>query len=351
VNLFFRIHGTLTKIGTLSKKLLPAVVSRVKILCRLDIAERRLPQDGRTRVQHAGAVVDLRISIIPTVYGESVVIRILDTRVGLRSLDEIGFNDADRATFKGMLSRNNGLILVTGPTGSGKSTTLYAALKEVRRQNVNIITVEDPVEYHVDGIEQIQANTTPGYDFARALRHILRHDPDVIMIGEIRDEETGKIAIESALTGHLVLTTLHTNDAASTVTRLMEMGVQPYLLSATLLGVLAQRLARRNCPHCMAEEQVEATVRNALGVGSDEVFYRGTGCETCSHTGFGGRIAVYELLRATDVLRHLIVPGAMAADMHQQAVLDGMVPLTGQALQLARQRVISLDEVYRVRLV
>lgn len=351
VNLFFRVHGTLTKIATLSKKLLPAVVSRVKILCRLDIAERRLPQDGRTRVQSAGAVVDLRISIIPTVYGESVVIRILDTRVGLKSLDEIGFNDADREIFKGMLSRSNGLILVTGPTGSGKSTTLYAALREIRRQNVNIITVEDPVEYHVDGIEQIQANTTPGYDFARALRHILRHDPDVIMIGEIRDEETGKIAIESALTGHLVMSTLHTNDAAGTVTRLMEMGVQPYLLSATLLGVLAQRLARRNCPHCMAEETVDPSVRSALGVAPDEVFYRGAGCETCSHTGFGGRIAVYELLRATDALRRMIVPDVVVADLHRQAALDGMVPLTNQALELARQRAISLDEVYRVRLV
>ena len=350
VNLFFRIHGTLSRIGTLRKELLPGIVSRIKILSRLDIAERRLPQDGRTRVQHASTDVDLRISIIPTVYGESVVIRILDRRVGLKSLDEIGFNDADRASFMEMLHRSHGLILVTGPTGSGKSTTLYAALTEIRRQNVNIITVEDPVEYYIDGIEQIQANTTPGYDFALALRHILRHDPDVIMIGEIRDEETGKIAIESALTGHLVLSTLHTNNAAGTVTRLMEMDLQPYLLSSTLVGVLAQRLARRNCMHCVSEEKLEPRVRKSLGVAPDEVFYRSTGCENCNQTGFDGRIAVYELLRASDALRGLIVPGAAVADLHRQALADGMVPLTEQALQLARQRVISLSEVYRVRL-
>jgi type IV pilus assembly protein PilB len=350
VNLFFRIHGTLSRIGTLSKELLPAIVSRIKILSRLDIAERRLPQDGRTHVQHAGTMVDLRISIIPTVCGESVVIRILDRRVGLKSLDEIGFSDADREAFREILHRSHGLILVTGPTGSGKSTTLYAALTEIRRQNVNIITVEDPVEYHIDGIEQIQANTTPGYDFALALRHILRHDPDVIMIGEIRDEETGKIAIESALTGHLVLSTLHTNDAAGTVTRLVEMGLQPYLLSSTLVGVLAQRLARCNCQHCASEEKLEPMVRKSLGVAPDEVFYRSTGCENCNQTGFGGRVAVYELLRASDALRGLIVPGATVADLHRQALADGMVPLTEQALQLARQRVISLSEVYRVRL-
>ena len=350
VNLFFRIQGTLSRIGTLSKELLPAMVSRIKILSRLDIAERRLPQDGRMHVQHAGTDVDLRISIIPTVYGESVVIRILDRRVGLKSLDEIGFNDADRASFTEMLHRSHGLILVTGPTGSGKSTTLYAALTEIRRQNVNIITVEDPVEYYIDGIEQIQANTTPGYDFALALRHILRHDPDVIMIGEIRDGETGKIAIESALTGHLVLSTLHTNNAAGTVTRLVEMDLQPYLLSSTLVGVLAQRLARRNCMHCVSEEKLEPRVRKSLGVAPDEVFYRSTGCENCNQTGFDGRIAVYELLRASDALRGLIVPGAAVADLHRQALADGMVPLTEQALQLARQRVISLSEVYRVRL-
>jgi type IV pilus assembly protein PilB len=350
VHLYFRIHGTLTKIATLNKRLLPAIVSRIKILSRMDIAERRLPQDGRARVLHAGAVVDLRISVIPTVYGESVVIRILDTRVGLKAIGELGFNEADQAVFTDLLHRSNGLFLVTGPTGSGKSTTLYAALAEVRRQNVNIITVEDPVEYHIDGIEQIQAYTAPDYSFARALRHILRHDPDVIMIGEIRDQETGRIAIESALTGHLVLSTLHTNDAASAVTRLMEMGVEPYLLSATLLGVLAQRLARRNCQHCMAVEAVEPAVRQTLGVAEDEVFYRGAGCEYCSRTGYGGRIAVYELLRVSEALRGLIVPEAAAAEIHRQAAAEGMTPLTEHALALARRRVIPLSEVYRVRL-
>ncbi len=350
VELYFRIHGTLTRIATFNKKLLPAIVSRIKILGRLDIAERRLPQDGRARVIHAGAVVDLRLSIIPTVYGESVVIRILDTRAGLKSIEQIGFNENDQNVFRDLLNKSYGLILVTGPTGSGKSTTLYAALGEVRKQNVNIITVEDPVEYHIDGIEQIQANTVPGFTFARALRHILRHDPDVIMIGEIRDQETGKIAIESALTGHLVLSTLHTNDAASAVVRLMEMGVESYLLSATILGVLAQRLVRRNCEHCIAEETVDPLVRKMLEVSEDEVFYRGRGCDYCNNTGYGGRAAAYELLRVTEDLRHLIVPEVTAETVRRQAVTDGMVPLTEHAMHLARRRVTSLAEVYRVRL-
>jgi type IV pilus assembly protein PilB len=279
-----------------------------------------------------------------------VVIRILDTRAGLKSLDEIGFTDHDKDVLRDLLHKSYGLILVTGPTGSGKSTTLYAALNEVKLQNVNIITVEDPVEYHMDGIEQIHAYTAPGFTFARALRHILRHDPDVIMIGEIRDEETGKIAIESALTGHLVLSTLHTNDAATAVTRLLEMGVESYLLGATLIGALAQRLVRKNCPHCMVEEEIEPMVRRVLKVTTDEVFFKGGGCEQCNGTGFGGRIAVYELLPVSEEMRDIIKDGVTADEIHRQAVSDGMAPLTEQAMTLARQRVIPLSEVYRVRL-
>jgi type IV pilus assembly protein PilB len=349
-DLLYRIDGVLIKSRSFNRTILPALVSRIKIIGRMNIAERRLPQDGGARVIHEGKVVDLRISVIPTVDGESVVIRILNTEVGLKSVADLGFNPNDEAVFTDLLCRNNGIILVTGPTGCGKSTTLYAAIGEIRKQNVNLITVEDPVEYHIDGVEQIQVNPAAGYTFAKALRHILRHDPDVIMIGEIRDQETGKIAIESALTGHLVLSTLHTNEAASAVTRLMEMGMEPYLLSATLLGVLAQRLVRRNCPHCATEETVEPAIRKYLGIKDDEVFYRGGGCEKCNHTGFSGRLAVYELLRATPELRDRIQEGVTTDELHAQAVKDGMTPLTQNALAQARQRKISLAEAYRVRL-
>ena len=350
VDLIMRIDGTLIHLRSFNKSLLPAVVSRIKIIGSMDIVERRLPQDGGSRILHNGTIVDLRISIIPTVTGESVVIRLLNTQVGLKKLEDLGFSDHDRELFSDMLHRSNGIVLVTGPTGSGKSTTLYAALQEIRAQNVNIITVEDPVEYHVSGIEQIQANAATGLTFARALRHILRHDPDVIMVGEIRDEETAKMAVESALTGHLVLSTLHTNDAASTVTRLLEMGIEPYMLTATLLGVVAQRLVRLNCPHCSAMETVEPIVRKVLNVAEDEVFYRGKGCDYCDNTGFSGRMAVYELLQVSPVLREQVVPGVTSTHIHEQAITDGMVPLTQNALTQARQRKIPLAEVYRVRL-
>ncbi|WP_168188141.1 GspE/PulE family protein [Hahella sp. CCB-MM4] len=350
VDLYYRIDGTLIKIRSFSKNLLPAVVSRIKILGTMDIAERRLPQDGRSRVVDQESIVDLRISIIPTVEGESVVIRLLNLNAGLLSISELGFNTRDEELFTDLLHKSYGMILVTGPTGSGKSTTLYAALQEVIKQNVNIITVEDPVEYHIDGIEQIQVNTAPGYTFARALRHILRHDPDVIMIGEIRDEETGKIAVESALTGHLVLSTLHTNDAAGAITRLIEMGVEPFLINATVLGVLAQRLVRRNCPHCIAEETPEPLVLKSLGVSAEEVFYKGQGCDHCHHTGYKGRIAVYELLKVSSEMHAFVQHGVAVDDIHAQAMKEGMMPLTENALNLARQRTTSLSEVYRVRL-
>ena len=350
VDLLYRIDGALVPVRTFNRSVLRALVSRIKILGRMNIAERRLPQDGSARVVHEGKVVDLRISVIPTVDGESVVIRILNTQFGLRAISQLGFMPRDEARFADLLHRSNGLVLVTGPTGCGKSTTLYAAVAEVRKQNVNLITVEDPVEYHIDGIEQIQVHPVAGYSFAKALRHILRHDPDVIMIGEIRDAETAKIAIESALTGHLVLSTLHTNDAASAVTRLSEIGVEPYLLSATLLGVLAQRLVRCNCRRCVAAEEVDPAIRKLLGVSEEEVFYRGRGCEECNHTGYSGRMAVYELLRATSDLRDLVQDGVTSATLHAQGLKDGMTPLTQNAIAQARQRRTSLAEVYRVRL-
>jgi type IV pilus assembly protein PilB len=240
--------------------------------------------------------------------------------------------------------------LVTGPTGSGKSTTLYAALDEVKKQNVNIITVEDPVEYHMDGIEQIQINHGTGYTFARALRNILRHDPDVILVGEIRDQETGKIAVESALTGHLVLSTLHTNDASGAITRLIEMGVESYLLNGSLLGVLAQRLVKKNCPHCLKLEPVDKRARQSLNVSIEEAYYYGAGCERCNQTGVSGRIAVYELLQVTDEIRDIIRANVTTTEIHQKGLDIGMVPLTANALIRARNKEISLAEVYRIRL-
>ncbi|MTI62307.1 GspE/PulE family protein [Methylophaga sp.] len=350
VELIYRMDGVLTNIRFFSKTLLAAVVSRIKILGGMNIAERRLPQDGRCCVKHKNNPVDLRISIMPTVEGESVVIRLLNAQVGLKAVSELGFSDHDQTIFLDLLNKSNGIFLVTGPTGSGKSTTLYAALAEVQKQNVNILTVEDPVEYHMDGIQQIQINHTTGYTFARALRNILRHDPDVILVGEIRDEETGKIAVESALTGHLVLSTLHTNDAAGAVTRLLEMGIEPYLLTGCLLGVLAQRLVKRNCRHCLEKEPVDPLIRHALNVSDDEPFYRGRGCEHCNHTGVAGRMAVYELLEVSDSLRKFIHVDITSGEIHEQAVKEGMVSLTDNAMTRARSREISLGEVYRVRL-
>lgn len=350
VDLLYRIDGSLISISSFSKVLLPAVVSRIKIIGRMNIAERRMPQDGQARVVSGDTVVDLRFSVMPSVLGESVVIRVLYTQAGLKTIEELGFTDRDREIFVDLLQKSFGMFLVTGPTGSGKSTTIYAALNEIRKQNVNIITIEDPVEYHIQSIVQMQVNTTIGYTFARALRHILRHDPDIIMVGEIRDKETAEIAVQSALTGHLVLSTLHTNSATATVVRLLDMGIEPFLVNSAVQGVLAQRLVRRNCPKCIAVEAVEPHIRKVLGVGEDEVFYRGKGCDECNGTGYLGRFAVYELMVFTPGVRACIVSGASADQLRTQAIKDGMTPLMENALSAARQRKTSLAEVYSVRL-
>lgn len=350
VDLLFRLDGALVKMRSFAKSMLPAVVSRIKIIGNMDIAEHRLPQDGRFRIRRDGDDIDLRLSIIPMVQGESVVIRILNANAGLKSISELGFNRHDEARFTELMNRSNGMVLVTGPTGCGKSTTLYAALQEVRHRDVNIITVEEPVEYRLAGINQIQVNTATGFTFARALRHILRHDPDVVMVGEIRDPETAKMAVESSLTGHLVLSTLHTNDAASAVTRLLEIGVEPYLVRSSLAAVLAQRLVRKNCDFCIEPEPLEPQVRAALAVDDDEVFCRGAGCPKCHGTGYSGRRSVYELLTVTDELRDLIDDGVSAGEIERTAIAAGMEPLTHNALKIARTGETSLAEVYRVRL-
>ncbi len=350
INIYYRIDGKLLFLRSLHKTLLPALVSRIKITGRMNIAERRLPQDGHARLVRGDNIIDLRISVIPTVNGESVVIRILDKEAGFKPFEKLGLRPRDEARVRSILSKTYGMLLVTGPTGSGKSTTLYALLNEIKRHNPHIITVEDPVEYAMDGIEQIQIALAKGYTFAEALRHILRHDPDVIMVGEIRDLETAQIANQAALTGHLVMSTLHTNDAASSITRLIDMGVEPFLLSNTLQGIIAQRLVRVNCPKCMIEEPIDLAMRRGLNIPDDEIFYRGKGCPACNSTGYRGRTIVYELLPVTPDIARLITQGKPTHEIKKLAIEQGMASLTENAILLAREGKTSLEEVFSVRL-
>lgn len=350
VNVYYRIDGRLHYSRTMSRSLLPALVSRIKITGQMDISERRLPQDGHARLAWGTKTIDLRISVVPTVKGESVVIRILDKDAGVRPLESLGLQEREYTLIKRLMVRPHGLFLVTGPTGSGKSTTLYAILNEVKKRNVHLLTVEDPVEYDMDGVEQVQISVVKGYTFAQALRQFLRHDPDVIMVGEIRDEETAHIANKAALTGHLVFSTLHTNDAASTVTRLVDMGLESYLLSSTLLGVMAQRLVRVNCPKCLAPEEVEPYIRQSLNLQPEEVFYRGTGCDACNQTGYRGRMTVCELLVVTPEIAQLINDGGSTQQIQHAAVASGMSKLGDNALTLARTGKTSIEEVFAVQL-
>lgn len=350
VNVYYRIDGQIHYARTMSRSLLPALVSRIKITAQMDIAERRLPQDGHARLAWGNKAIDLRISVVPTVKGESVVIRILDKEAGLRPLETLGLQEREYNLIRRLIARPHGLFLVTGPTGSGKSTTLYAILNEVKKRDVHLLTVEDPVEYDMDGVEQVQISVVKGYTFAQALRQFLRHDPDVIMVGEIRDTETAQIANKAALTGHLVFSTLHTNDAVSTVTRLVDMGIENYLLSSTLLGVMAQRLVRVNCQQCLAEEAIESYIRHALKLHPDEKFYRGKGCEACNQSGYRGRITVCELLAVTPEIAQLINDLAPTQRIHEAALAAGMTPLGENALALARTGKTSIEEVFGVQL-
>jgi type IV pilus assembly protein PilB len=349
-DILYRIDDELVPVRSLLRVLHAAVVSRIKVLGAMNLAEHRRPQDGRTSFTlEDGTQVDLRISVLPAVFGESVVVRLLDTRESLWSLDQLGLEPEDRRRIDDVMSRSHGMFLATGPTGCGKSTTLYAMLLELRRERINILTIEDPVEFHIEGIQQMQVNRAAGFTFATAMRNFLRHDPDVIMVGEIRDRETADIAVESALTGHLLLSTLHTNTAATTITRLLDLGVEAYLLRASLLAVISQRLVRLTCPHCRVVEAVDPHVREALDVGLDEVFHHGLGCSQCEGLGVFRRQAVYELLVMSPRLRELIVPGAEADTIHRIAIEEGMRPLTRAAIDLARRGAISLAEVWRVR--
>jgi len=346
----YRIDGLLYDQESPPRRLRAALTSRIKIMAELNIAERRLPQDGRIRVTAHGRRVDIRVSTIPTVHGESIVMRLLDRSSVFLSFDRLGFAPRTADTFEGMIRRPHGMVLVTGPTGSGKTTTLYAALDKINRPDLKIITVEDPVEYQLKRVNQIPVKPKIGLSFAAGLRHIVRQDPDVIMVGEIRDLETAEIAIQAALTGHLVFSTLHTNDASSAVTRLQDMGCEPYLFSSVLNGVLAQRLVRRICPVCRVPKAADAAELASLGVastGAEELFH-GKGCDECRGTGYRGRIGIYELLRVTESIRSLIVRKAPAAEIRREAIAQGMVTLREDGWARACAGLTTLAEILRV---
>jgi general secretion pathway protein E len=349
VKVRYRIDGVLLEAESLPKRLQQAVVSRVKIMSKLNIAERRLPQDGRIRLRVAGKEVDLRVSTLPTLYGESVVMRILDRESSLVSIEGLGFPPVALTRFNKLISMSYGMILVTGPTGSGKTTTLYGALSRINSPDKKIITVEDPVEYEIEGINQIQVKPKIGLTFAMGLRHIVRQDPDVIMIGEIRDRESAEIAIHSALTGHLVFSTLHTNDAPGAITRLLDMGIEPFLVSSSLLGVLAQRLVRVICPDCrrpmVADEEMTSKLAMA---GVDFPSFHGAGCNTCKQTGYSGRTGICELMPMDEKLRRLVLEKAGADKIKQTAINSGMETLRECGWNKARSGVTTVDEVLRV---
>jgi general secretion pathway protein E len=348
-----RIDGMLRDLIEPARSLHAAIVSRVKIMAQLDIAEKRLPQDGRITLRVAGKPIDVRVSTIPTGHGERVVLRLLDKQAGRLDLTKLGMDDATLATMDKLIREPHGIILVTGPTGSGKTTTLYAALSRLDATALNIMTVEDPVEYDLDGISQTQINTRIEMNFARALRTILRQDPDVIMIGEIRDLETAQIAVQASLTGHLVFATLHTNDAVSAVTRLVDMGVEPFLLASSLIGVGAQRLVRRLCLECRkpvpAVLSADTSQLHALGLPStDGTLYTAHGCPACKNTGYQGRTGIYELLTVDDELRRLIHDRASEQILRAHVISHGMRTLRDDGMRWASEGVISLEEVVRV---
>jgi type II secretion system protein E len=350
----FRIDGILYDINIPEtiKYLQPAIVSRIKIMAHLNIAERRLPQDGRIKIKLNEQELDLRVSVLPTVFGESVQVRILSSAIFL-DLVNVGFNQRDLGIVKGVIQKPHGIIFVTGPTGSGKSTTLYAALSEINSSAIKIITIEDPVEYQLRGVNQTQVMPQIGFTFATALRHMLRHDPDVMMVGEVRDYETAEIAIRSALTGHLVLSTLHTNDAAGAVTRLLDMGIEPFLVSSSLECLIAQRLVRLICPKCKqpvkARGEIEQEIKRCFGSDpSGNEFYEGKGCEACRFTGFIGRTAIHEVILVTEGIRELILNRASSQQIKQKAISEGMQTLRQSGLQKVIEGKTAFSEVIRV---
>jgi len=350
LRLRYRIDGELIQAESPPKGLQLAITSRIKILAGLNIAERRLPQDGRFRIKVVGKEVDLRISILPTAYGEKIVIRILDKSALTGTIDQMGMDEGTLGKFKKAIAAPHGMILVTGPTGSGKTTTLYSVLQELNSPEYNIVTVEDPIEYELVGINQVAARPDIGLDFASALRSILRQDPDIVMIGEIRDNETADIAVKAALTGHQVLSTLHTNDAAGAITRLDDMGIEPFLISSSIIMTCAQRLVRRVCTNCREEFVPEPEMLERLGITSDAetVFYHGAGCGRCKNRGYLGRLAIIEALPVSEAIRRLVIKRASAAVIKTQAVTEGMKTLRMAGIDKALEGATTLEEVWRV---
>ena len=349
IKLRYRVDGALVEASSPPKALQLPIASRLKILSGLDIAERRLAQDGRFRIRVSGKEVDLRVSVLPTVYGEKIVIRLLDKGNLQGSVDQLGLDEYTREQFQKAVDAPHGLILVTGPTGSGKTTTLYTVLGELNNPIYNIVTVEDPVEYQLNGINQVAVKSDIGMGFAEALRSILRQDPDIVMIGEIRDNETADIAVKAALTGHQVLSTLHTNDAAGAITRLDDMGIEPFLISSSVILTCGQRLVRRMCPNCREEFQPEHELLQKLAIEEeDATFYRGAGCSRCKGRGYVGRMALLEVLPVRESIRRLIIKRASASVLKNQAISEGMKTLRMVGVDKAREGHTTLEEVLRV---
>jgi len=347
----YRIDGLLVEKTPVSKRLQAAITSRIKIMAGMNIAERFVPQDGHIEFMGKNGKIDIRVSTVPTIFGESVELRLLDRTASLMELGDLGMNEQTLEGFRKCLHKTHGIVLVTGPTGSGKTTTLYAALNSIYSPAVKMITIEDPVEYQLEGINQMPVNPKRGLTFATGLRHILRHDPDIIMVGEIRDRETADIAIRAALTGHLVFSTLHTNDAAGAVTRLIDMGVEPFLLASSLEGILAQRLVRKICPKCKEPYQPDPNLLKSLNSSfefdSNTVFYHGVGCNECSQTGMSGRTGIFELLRITARLRELIAQRPTTEQIIKEAPADH-ISMVHDGIEKVRQGITTPEEVFRV---
>jgi len=346
----YRVDGILYDLEAPPRRLQAAVTSRIKLMAELNIAERRLPQDGRIRMTLNGRRVDIRVSSIPTIHGESIVMRLLDRSSVFLPFDKLGFSPETSVAFDKLINQPNKILLVTGPTGSGKTTTLYAALDKINAPEKKIITIEDPVEYQLKGINQIAVRPKIGLTFAGGLRHIVRQDPDIIMVGEIRDLETAEIAVHAALTGHLVFSTLHTNDAPGAITRLQDMGVEPYLIASVLSGVLAQRLVRRICPHCRVLDVPDPADLVAIGVTSAHGvdLFRGAGCDACRKTGYKGRVGIYELFLISEEARSLILRKASTGEIRRLAVERGMISLRDDAWAKARAGLTTVEEILRV---
>ena len=349
VRVRFRIDGSLYEKFTYSIHLLPAIMARLKIIGGMDIAEKRKPQDGRFTILVDKREYDIRVSVLPTVYGEKCVMRLAQKKALTRNKSELGFSPSELQAFDDILKNPNGILLVTGPTGSGKSTTLYTALSELNKEDVNIVTVEDPVEANIDGINQVQVNVKAELTFASALRSILRQDPDIIMIGEIRDGETAQIAVQASITGHLVVSTLHTNSAAGSINRLINMGVEGYLLADSLVGIIAQRLVRRLCPYCKKPHSITDTERRIMGIRADvnPEIYEPVGCERCDNTGYSGRIGIYEIMKITPPLKELISRNASVSELKQMGMREGMHTLRQSATMLVIKGITSVHEMIK----